>query len=305
MSTGVEAAPAAAQPTTTGIGAAWLRYWFVPADPRPLGLVRILTGILGLLLLWSYAGDLETWFGPDGMIPAGAAAWRPRFGVSLYDLTTSMAGLRWLFGITIVVFVAVTVGLGTAVVAPAAAILWASLLHRGPMLAGPADDCLAVLLWCLAVGPAGACWSLDRLIATGLGRPPAGASMRARIATALLQVHAAVIAAAGVVAQLKGDAWWDGTAAWWLAARPESRLVDVTGLFTASEYLCNLVTHAITAFEILFAALVWFTATQRGSARAGLLGWPLVGVLAGEPLWGCAMAIFCLPLAFSRPPADA
>ena len=73
-----------------GLGAAWLRFWFEPANPRPLALVRILTGILGLLLLWSYASDLQAWFGPDGMVPEQvAAAWRPRWGVSLYDFATT------------------------------------------------------------------------------------------------------------------------------------------------------------------------------------------------------------------------
>ena len=122
-----------------GLGAAWLRFWFEPANPRPLALVRILTGILGLLLLWSYASDLQAWFGPDGMVPEQvAAAWRPRWGVSLYDLATTSAALQGIFSVTVAAFVALLLGLGTRLATVAAAILWASLLHRGPMLAGPA-----------------------------------------------------------------------------------------------------------------------------------------------------------------------
>jgi hypothetical protein len=123
------------------------------------------------------------------------------------------------------------------------------------------------------------------------------------VSLGLVQVHAAAIAIAGLVAQLKGDVWWDGTAAWWLAARPESRLVDLTGPLVRSEYLTNLITHAITGFEAVFAAGLWFGATQVPLARAGLVAWPLVGVLAGEPLWGLALAIFCVPLAL-RPVSD-
>jgi hypothetical protein len=294
-----------AEPATAGVAAAWNRFWFTPADPRPLAIVRILTAALGLLLLWSQAADLTAWFGPEGAIPvATAARWRPPGGFSIFDHATSSLSLQALFGGTVLVFACLLVGLCTDVAAVAAAVLWASLMHRGPMLAGGADDCLAVLLWCLAIGPAGRCFSVDRLIAARAGRPaPPESSVRARIALGLIQVHAAAIAAAAVIAQLRGDVWWDGTAAWWLAARPESRLVDLTGPLVRSEYLTNLITHAITGFEAVFAAGLWFGATQVPLARAGLVAWPLVGVLAGEPLWGLALAIFCVPLAL-RPVSD-
>ena len=98
--------------------------------------------------------------------------------------------------------------------------------------------------------------------------------------------------------------WWDGSAAWWLAARSESRLVDLTGLLAQSEYVMNLLTHAITLFEIVFAIGLWCAPTQRIVALAGLVAWPLIGGLAGEPLWGLTMAILslaCVPLASKRP----
>ena len=140
------------RPTT--VGETWMRFWFTPAPLRPLAVARILTGVLGLLLAWSYADDLLAWFGPDGMIPRDvAAAWRPRWGVSLYDAAATSASVTALFVATLFAFSCLVVGFCSRLAAVAAAVLWASLLHRGPMLAGPADDCLAVLLWCLAAGP--------------------------------------------------------------------------------------------------------------------------------------------------------
>ena len=59
----------------------------------------------------------------------------------------------------------------------------------------------------------------------------------------------------------------------------------------------NLVTHAIVAFEILFAAGIWFQATRRTVARVALVAWPVIGLLAGEPLWGLAMGVLAVPLA--------
>jgi hypothetical protein len=266
------------QTVTDQIADTWNRFWFTPADPRPLVAVRILTAVLGLMLLWSYAADLQTWFGPDGMLPVETvAALRPPAGWSLYDVATTTTAVWAIFAATAVALVMTGAGVVPRPSAVVAALLWASLLNRGPVLAGPADDCLAVLLWCLVA-----------------------AAFSAAVGRGLLQVHAAAIAAAAAVAQLKGDVWWDGTAAWWLAARAESRLVDLTGLFRASEYLMNLVTHAVPAFEILFAIGLWFAATQPLVARAGLVAWPLIGLLAGQPAWGFALAIFCVPFAWPR-----
>jgi hypothetical protein len=285
-------------PSSDRLADRWLAFWFTPADPRPLAIVRMLAAAIGLLLLWSYAGDVQAWFGPGGLIdPATAAAWRSPFGFSLYDFAASATAVRLLFGATAVVFLLLLVGLATPVVSLAAPVLWASLLHRGPMLAGPADDCLAVLLWCLAVGRAGRAISVDRLLAARAGRIVPPASVRCRIAEGLLLVHATAIAAAAALAQLKGDVWWDGTAAWWLAARQESQLVDLTGLYARSAYLMNLVTHAIPLWEVAFAIGIWPAVTRRAIARAGLVAWPLLGLLAGEPLWGLTVAAMCVPAA--------
>ena len=285
------------------VGDAWLAFWFAPADPRPLAAVRMLTGLLGLALAGSYAADLEAWFGPGGMIPPSASG-RATPTVSLFAAATSSLALNTLFGVLVAALVAVTFGLASRLACLVAAVLWAALLNRGPVLAGPADDCLAVLMWCLVVGPSGAVWSLDRWIGDRRGMPPAAASPWVRVALGLVRVHAVAITVGMLLSQLKGDVWWDGTAAWWLAARSQSRLVDLTGLYRGSEYLMNLVTHAFVGFEILFAGGLWFDATRRLVARAGIVAWPLMGILAGEPFWGLALAIFCVPdTALLAPPA--
>ena len=296
---------AARPPSSTGgiaaVGDAWNRFWFSPADSQPLALVRIGAAAIALAAWWSYAADLQAWFGPAGVLPADTVReWRPPTGFSLFDWAATPAALNAVFGTTGVVFALLLVGFATPVVAVLAAVLWASLLHRGPILAGPADDCLSILLWCLAIGPAGEHVSLDRWFAKRAGRPVPAAGWRASISQGLLQVHATAIAVGAVLAQLKGDVWWNGLAAWYLATGPRSGAAGLVPLLERSEYLTNLLTHGVTAFEILFAIGLWCGPTQQLVARVGLVGWPLVGLLAGEPLWGLAMALFALPLAVRR-----
>jgi hypothetical protein len=283
------------------IGDAWMRFWFSPADSSPLALVRIGTAAIALAAWWSYAADLMAWFGPAGILPVDTVReWRSPLGVSLFDWATSSVVLTVLFGAVGVVFALLLVGLATPVVALLAAVLWASLLHRGPMLAGPADDCLSILLWCLAIGPSGEHFSVDRWLAGRANRPAPAAGWRASVSQGLLQVHATAITVAAVLSQLKGEVWWNGLAAWYLAASPRSGAGDLLPILERSEYLTNLLTHGVTAFEILFAIGLWCGPTQRLVAMIGLIGWPLVGLLAGEPLWGLVMALFALPLAVRR-----
>jgi hypothetical protein len=287
---------AASSAGLAAIGAAWHRFWFTPADGRPLALVRIGAGIVALAAWWSYAGDLRAWFGPEGVLPVDVMRqWRPQPAFSLFDFATTGPVLGILFMGMGLVFLLLLLGVVTPLTAPLAAVLWASLLHRGPMLAGPGDDCLAVLLWCLVMAPAGAHLSVDRWLAARAGRPAAGPSTRAAVASGLVRVHATAITLAALVAQAKEPAWWDGLAAWQLAAAPQSRCGFLVPLLERSEYLTNFLTHAITAFELVFAIGLWWAPARRAVARLALVAWPLVGLLAGEPLWGCAMAVFALP----------
>jgi len=280
----------------TATGQTWNEFWFRPATAGRLAGVRIAAGLLGIVLAWSFAADLAIWFGDGGIVsPEVLAVWRAPTAFSLFDLVRTNPSVWALFLLGVILLGMLAAGAATLVAAPLAAIFWVSLLHRGPMLAGPADDILAVMLWCLVVGRSGDTLSVDRAFVGREGIP----SWRNRTALGLLRVHASVIAAAALVSQLKADTWWDGTAGWWLAARESSR-VGIAGVLARSELLTNLLTHAITLFELAFAAGLWNRWSRPLVAWGGIFIWPLVGLLAGEPWWGAAMAILsfaCLPVA--------
>jgi hypothetical protein len=285
------------EPLADALAGAWERFWFTPADPRPLAIVRIVAAALALLLWSSYAADLAAWFDPGGLLPVDAVrAWRSPAAFSLFDLARSPAAVRILYAATGLALALVLVGAGTTVTAPVAALLFATLTNRVPMLAGPADDVVAVLLWCLAVGPCGGSPSVD----AARHRGPAGASWRAGLSLGLMQVHLAAIAGAAAIAQLKGDCWWNGLASWHLATAAGSGLGGLVSLLEASDYLGDLITHAIPAFEILLAVGLWFPLLRRPLARIAVCVWPLVGLLAGEPWWGAALAALALPFAMWR-----
>ena len=279
------------------IGQTWESYWFLPSAGRSLAIVRIMTGMLGLFLCTSYAIDLPDWFGPSGWLPADSvAAWRSPFAFSVFDACATNAAATSTFYGLVFLFVLLTIGFVTPVTSLLAALGWASLLHRGPMLAGPADDGVAVILWCLVIGASGEYFSVDAVLHRKFDWHPPRFRVRSRIAVGLLQVHAAVISGAALLSQLKGDVWWNGTAVWWIATRKPGRLLDTTDVLLQSEYLCNVLTHGIILWEALVVGGIWFASTQKVIARAGLVIWPIVGVLTFCPLWGVVMAVMTIPL---------
>jgi hypothetical protein len=280
------------------IGQTWEGYWFLPSGSQSLAVVRIMTGMLGLLLCMSYWNDLSGWFGPSGWLPVDSVtAWRSPFAFSIFDASGTNAGLTSTFFVLVFLFILLTIGFVTPITSLLTALGWASLLHRGPMLAGPADDCMAVLLWCLVVGTSGEHFSVDAMLHRKLGWQPPRARVRSRIALGLLQIHAVVISGAALLSQLKGDVWWNGTAIWWIATRKPGRLFDVTDVLLQSEYVCNVLTHGIILWEALVVGGIWFASTQKVIARAGLVIWPIVGILTACPLWGMVMAVMTIPLA--------
>ena len=276
---------------------AWESYWFLPAGSRSLAVVRVMTGVLGLLLCATYGTDISGWFGPRGWLPIDSVtAWRSFFAYSIFDACETNTHLLVAFYSLVSLFVLLAIGFLTPITSLLAALGCASLLHRGPMLAGPADDSMAILLWCLVIGSSGEHFSVDAILHKRLGWHASRHRVRTRMAVGLLQVHAEVISLAALLAQLKGDVWWNGTAVWWIATRKPGQVVDITGLLSQSEYLCNMFTHGVIAWEAFVAVGIWFTFSQKIVARAGLIVWPIICVLTGCPLWGLAMATLTIPL---------
>jgi hypothetical protein len=135
------------------------------------------------------------------------------------------------------------------------------------MISSQVEPILSLVVFYLCLGPAGAYFSVNYLLESRKRRAMGSPASRHRInstsatvALRLLQVHIAVIYLMMALAKLRGGesgpVWWTGEAVWWIIARPESRLVDFTWLHSYP-LLVNAWTHAIVAFELAFAILIW------------------------------------------------
>ncbi len=297
-----KAAPAAPQ---GGVASAWLRdcadawnrFWFTPADPLPLAIIRFSTG---LLLAWSMAVwllDADAFFGTGGW-QAPENVWRSNdqpWQWSWYFAAGSPTGIRVLCWITLVAAVLLTIGLATPVAAIVSLAGLVSAVNRAPLNVFGLDDTLGLLLVPLVIGPAGAAMSLDAML-LGRGRPTA--SVRAGIALRLLQVQLCVVYFFSGCGKLLGASWWEGTALWGAAANVQYRTLDITWLAWHP-----LVTNALTLttlwWEVTYPALVWPRLTRPPVLAMAVLVHLGIGLAMGMMEFGLAMIV--ANLAFVSP----
>jgi hypothetical protein len=122
----------------------------------------------------------------------------------------------------------------------------------------------------------------------------------ATIATRLIQVHLALLVAMMGFSKLSGDVWWIGTGVWWLATRPESRLLDVTWLYKYP-LLIDAWTHVVVLFELGFPLLIWIRVARPLVLAVGVLVWASIALLTGDVPFAVMMCV--ASLAFVSPAA--
>ncbi|MFO0960888.1 MAG: HTTM domain-containing protein [Isosphaeraceae bacterium] len=237
----------------------WNAFFFSPADPTPLGLIRIATGAL---LAWSLAIlglDLRAFLGSDGwadpFVVRSFLADRGSYGWSFW-LAVPDALLWPAWGLCLVVLLMFAAGLFSRVTAPLAWVIAVSTAQRVPVMLFGFDQVIAFwALYCAVTGASGQALSLDRWRGGRSGPPlptvPANLSLR------LIQLQLCVIYGMAGLAKLQGAAWWNGTAFGMVLLTREFRsMIDVSWL-VRYPWAVNLATHVTIAFELLYPALIW------------------------------------------------
>lgn len=255
----------------------WTAFFFTPADPTALGLIRV---VVGLLLCWSlavYGLDLDTYFGSGGwddpdvvrLIHHQESPWAWSFWLWVPD------SLLWpVWAACLIIGALFTAGVGSRVTAVLAWVIVVSTARRVPTALFGFDQIISGWAFYLAVtGASGQAVSVDRFLAryrqaraaVARRRPdgrwivPTGApapTVSANLALRLIQLHLMLIYGMAGLAKLQGQGWWSGMAIWGVLASAEFRQLDLTWL-VAYPWLLNLMTHGALALEISYPVLVW------------------------------------------------
>lgn len=218
----------------------WDRFWFSPADPTTLAMMRIFCGLIVCYVNLCYSWELFGFIGPNAWLNQSVAdylqrdieyyaqGWnwndppielsRGNWFWSIYHHVHSPAWVIALHVLFILAPLLFALGLFTRVFGVLAWIGAMSYCQRASNSVYGLDTMMMILLAYLNLGPSGATLSLDRWLqcrrARRLGQPQPAVepSYAANFAIRLTQVHFCIIYLATGTSKLLGPSWWAGTA---------------------------------------------------------------------------------------------
>ena len=279
----------------TGLAAAWNGFFFTPADPAPLGLLRIATG---LLLLWSVlclGFDLPGFLGSEGWVDQAILRdVRIRDGRWEWSLWSAVPdALLWpAWALAIVVLGLFASGTFTKVTAPLAWAIAVSTSRRNPQILFGFDNIVNLWAFCLAATfQSGRTFSVDRWWARRRNEGDATPSIAANLGIRLVQLHLAIIYGAAGIAKLRGLSWSDGSALITILGNAEFRPFDLTGILEVpgALYLLNAATFAALWTEVLYPVLIWPASSRRWMLGAAVAMHAGIAVTLGLSEFSMAM----------------
>jgi predicted DCC family thiol-disulfide oxidoreductase YuxK len=298
----------------------WNTFFFSPADPTSLGLIRIAVALLAFWSLLVFGLDLHDYFGSAGWAEPGAihAIERPLTWSFWFLVPDSWLRLVW--SLCLVVLALSAVGLFSRVTAVLGWVIVVSTVRRVPIALYGFDQVLSALaLYVEVTGASGQAVSLDRFwrrwrearaaAVQAIKRQGGGgrrvtrdapgaptATVSANLALRLIQLHLVVIYGMAGLAKLQGPSWWNGTALWKTMTTGEFVVFNFTALATWPLAI-NLLTHVSLALELLYPVLIWVT-LARPLLLAGVMALH-VGIAVMSPgLTEFALAMIAGNLAF-------
>ena len=279
------------------VGSGWNRFWFAPGDALNLSVMRIAVGALALVWQWSFAYDLATWLGPNGLLSSdltrGVLLDRTGFELALLSKAPNTTTLWVLHVIGSLVLLAWTLGIASRLTNIGSLVVVLTYLHRTPLLIGPAEPVLAMMIAYLCLAPTGAHLSMDAKRRSKTA--PLPQSAWTTLSWRLIQVHLTMVYAYMGLSALNHESWWQGVALWWLSAQPDSRIVDLTFLRDYPQIL-NLWSHFVVACLLTYAILVWNRWLRPLVLVVSTLMWISLGVASAN--LGLALVMIVANLAF-------
>jgi hypothetical protein len=282
----------------------WDAFWFTPADPTLLGVLRILTGLMLVYThaVWGLA--LPEFFGEASWLNKSLVAMLSEGGYTYSFWWLVPEDAMWTaHALSLVVLTLFTIGWKTRITSVLAFLVTVSYAYRVPAATFGLDQINAMLTLYLVIGPSGQALSIDRWLAVRRGqvsgeRPAASAS--ANLALRLINVHMCVIYFFAAISKLQGEAWWDGGAMWRAFANYEYQSIDMTWL-AWHPWLLEICTHVSVAWELSFCALIWRPRLRPLVLAGAVVLHVGIGACLGMWTFGLIMLVGCA----SFLPADA
>jgi hypothetical protein len=274
----------------------WDAFWFTPADPTLLGVLRILTG---LMLLYTHAVwglVLPEFFGQGSWLNERLVRTLQEGGYTYSFWWLVPDDWMWpAYALSMAVLALFAMGLWTRLTSVLSLFVTISYAYRVQAATFGLDQINAMLTLYLAIGPSGQALSVDRWLAVRRGLAPADGPMPgagANLALRLINVHMCVIYLFAGVSKLMGEVWWNGEAMWLAFANYEYQSLDMTWL-AWHPWLVNLMTHVSVIWELSFCALIWRPRIRPLVLAVAVILHMGIGACLGMWTFGLIMLVGC------------
>jgi hypothetical protein len=237
---------------------AWNHFFFKPEPPLAISLFRIFFGLVVIANLLLLRPDWLSWYGPRGWVsPEAMSQIEPGVRLNLFKLMPqSDAWVEALFWVALLFAVLLTLGLLSRASSVAVYVCLTSLHQRNLFINHGGDTFVRVAAFFLMFAPAGAAFSLDRLIRKRLGREGLELEPRRPWAQRMIQIELALLYFAAFWWKSLGAPWVNGTALYYVSHLAEIHRFPVPK-WLGQPVLLKLGTWFTLALEFSLGALIW------------------------------------------------
>jgi Vitamin K-dependent gamma-carboxylase len=251
---------------------AWDHFFFSPQSPVPIGLFRIFWGICVFVKILLLHSDWLNWYGVHGWVTLQTMqVVEP--GIRLNLFTVMPQDDRWIaafFWVFLGCVLLLTMGLWTRLLTVVVFLCLTSIDQRNLLMLHGGDTFLRCAGFFLMFAPAGAAFSLDRLIAIRRGKQDPQMKPRAPWAQRIIQLELALLYLTSFFWKLKGHTWLNGTALYYvihlhsIARFPLPHWIQATPMLRAGAWFT-------LALEFSLGTLIWSRRFRYPLLLVGLL----------------------------------
>jgi hypothetical protein len=239
------------------IGKWWECSFFKPESPICISLFRILYGICVSATILLLHSDWLAWFGMHAWVSESTMhIVEPGIRLNLFGLLPqSDHWVAWFFWIALLFSVLLTIGLWTRVSSVAVFLCLNSLQQRALFITHGGDKFLRVAGFFLMFAPAGALLSADHWVRLRKGKTEA--ELKAPWAQRMIQFEMALLYFTSFLWKMKGHAWIDGTALYYVIHFHEIQRFAVPN-WIKSVAILKTGSWLTLALEFSLGVLIWF-----------------------------------------------
>lgn len=258
------------------------RFWFKEGSPVTFGVFRAIMGgliFIAFMMIGCYFFD---WFPEFGYHPSWQGAQVLDKDVFLtstgslrlprIDLIYGITDIRVLMGFYVVLLVSALftcLGLFSRISSIVLALCVISFCHRYSALLAGYDTVMRVCAIYLAVGPAGAAFSLDRFFAVRAGKAPIIPPLVSMWPQRLVAYNCCLVYFTTTWAKWFGGLWKSGAATWYPARLHEFDRFPVPD-FLNQFPVVRIATYSTLLVEFALGTLVWFKPLRKWVLLAGI-----------------------------------